>query len=85
MKNIIEIECPPEILLGLHLNSDQFSKYVKEEIALSLYRVGKISSGMGAKWLSISRVNFLWKAMQEGNAVFLEDDEDDYKREISLL
>ena len=84
MKNIIEIECPQEILLGLHLNSNQFSEYIKKEIALSLYRERKISSGMGAKWLNISRVNFLWKAMQEGNAVLLEDD-DDYKREISLL
>jgi hypothetical protein len=85
MKNIIEIECPQEILLGLHLNSNQFSEYIKKEIALSLYREGKISSGMGAKWLGINRVSFLWKAMQEGNAVLLEDDEDDYKREKSLL
>ena len=85
MKNIIEIECPTEILLGLHLDVEQFSKLIKKEIAFTLFKEGKISSGMGAKWLNLPRIHFLLKAMEEGNAILLDESEDDYLREISLL
>lgn len=29
MHNIIEIECPPELLIGLHTNAEQFAERVK--------------------------------------------------------
>ncbi|MCC6276219.1 MAG: UPF0175 family protein [Leptospiraceae bacterium] len=61
MKNIIEIECPTEILLGLLLDVEQFSKLIKREITFTLFGEGKISSGMGAKWLNFERI-----AMQVG-------------------
>ena len=31
MQNTIEIACPQEILLGLHLDAEQFADLVKEE------------------------------------------------------
>ena len=85
MNKSIQIQCPQEILLGLHLDAEQFSLLVAEAAALSLFREGKISSGMAARWLGIPRVHFLLKAMGEGNANLLEDTEDDFNREISLL
>jgi len=85
MQSTIQIECPREILLGLHLDADQFADLVKEEAAIALFRAGKLSSGTAAKWLGIPRAHFLLKAMREGGASLLENNEDDFAREISLL
>lgn len=85
MQNVIEIDCPQEILLGLHLDATQFAGLVKLETAIALFREGKLTSGMAARWLNIPRVHFLLKAMHEGGATLLQDSEDDFAREISLL
>jgi predicted HTH domain antitoxin len=85
MQNTIEIECPQEILLGLHLDADQFADLVKEEAAIALFREGRLSSGMASSWLGVPRAHFLLKAMQAGGANLLENNEDDFLREISLL
>ncbi|MBK8397928.1 MAG: UPF0175 family protein [Leptospiraceae bacterium] len=84
MKNLITIECPTEILLGLHLDVDEFAEQIKKDIAFRLYGEGKISSGMGAKWLNIPRIHFLLRAMEKG-VMLLENNEDDFLRETSLL
>ncbi|MDP2787643.1 MAG: UPF0175 family protein [Pseudomonadota bacterium] len=85
MQNTIEIECPQELLLGLHLDADQFADLVKEETAIALFREGRLSSGMAASWLGVPRAHFLLKAMQAGGATLLDNNEDDFLREISLL
>jgi hypothetical protein len=53
MKRIIEIDCPPELLLGLHLNAEGFADYLKRQAAISLFKEGKLSSGTAASWLGI--------------------------------
>jgi hypothetical protein len=85
MQNTIEIACPREILLGLHLDADQFADLVKEETAIALFREGRLSSGMACSWLGVPRVHFLLKAMQTGGANLLENNTDDFLRETSLL
>lgn len=85
MQNEIKIDCPKEILLGLHLDAEQFAVVVKLETAIALFREGKLSSGMAARWLKIPRVHFLLKAMHEGAVSLLQDNEDDFAREISML
>ena len=85
MQDVIEIHCPQEILLGLHLDAAQFASLVRQEAAIALFREGKLSSGMAARWLGIPRAHFLLRAMQEGGACLLDNNEDDYNREISLL
>lgn len=80
---IVELECPPELLLGLHTNKVEFAQLMKEETAIALFRKGKISSGMAAKWLGVPRVRFLFTAMAQG-AVLLEDTPEDLKTELSL-
>ncbi len=85
MQSTLQTECPREILLGLHLDADQFADLVKEEAAMALFREGRLSSGMAANWLGIPRAHFLLKAMQSGGANLLEDNDDDFLREISLL
>jgi len=85
MHHLIEIDCPQEILLGLHLDVEQFAGLVKLEAAIALFREGKLSSGMAARWVGMPRVHFLLKAMQEGGATLLDDNDDDFAREISLI
>lgn len=85
MQNTIEIACPQEILLGLHMDAEQFAALAKEETAMALFREGRLSSGMAASWLGIPRVHFLLKAMQSGGANLLENNEDDFLRETALL
>ena len=63
----------------------QYTSLVRQEAAIALFREGKLSSGMAARWLGIPRAYFLLKAMKEGGASLLENNEDDFDREISLL
>lgn len=84
MKQTIEISCPPEILIGLHLDAQRFGDLIKLQAATALFKEGKLSSGMAAKWCDMPRVHFLMQAMQSG-ASLLEDNEDDFARETVLL
>lgn len=83
MRNIVEIECPPELLIGLHTNAEQFAERVKREAAYNLFRDGAISSGVAANWLGIPRTSFLFDAMQHG-AMLLDNSDDDFRRETNL-
>ncbi len=85
MKHMIEIDCPPEILMGLHLDAKRFADLVKLQSATALFREGKLSSGMAARWCGLPRVHFLLQAMQLGEARLLDDNEDDFARETALL
>ena len=84
MKQTIQIDCPAEILLNIHLNAEGFAEYLKRQAAISLFKEGKLSSGTAAAWLEMPRAEFLYLAMQAG-ATLLDDSEDDYNRETALL
>jgi hypothetical protein len=84
MRQIVTIDCPPEILLGLHLNAEGFADYLKKQAAINLFKEGKLSSGTAAAWLVIGRVAFLHIAFDAG-ATLMEDSADDFARETALL
>jgi hypothetical protein len=84
MQNTMHIDCPPELLLSLHLNAEEFAAYLKRQAAISLFKEGKISSGTAASWLGIGRVAFLRLAFEAG-ATLLDDTADDLARETALL
>ncbi|MBF0266093.1 MAG: UPF0175 family protein [Gammaproteobacteria bacterium] len=84
MKNTIQLDCPSEILISLHSDIEQFTELMKLQTAIYLFKEHKISSGTAANWLNIPRVSFLNQAMEAG-AVLLDDNDDDYRRETSLL
>jgi len=84
MTNTITIDCPDELLIGLHFDSEQFADFIKVETAVSLFKDGKISSGMVSSWLNVSRVKFLMKAFDAG-AAFMDDNEDDFRRETAEI
>ncbi len=84
MRNIVEIDYPPELLIALRVNAEQFADRVKWEAAIGLFRDGAISSGIAASWLRIPRAVFLIDAMRRG-ASLLEDSKDDFRRESTQL
>ena len=84
MQSTILVTCPQEILLGLHMDEQQFATLLKEQSAMTLFKEGRLSSGMAASWLGVPRIYFLLKAMQEGTPL-LENTQDDFRRETALL
>ena len=80
----IELDCPVEMLLGLHLSPEGFREEVKARAAVALFREGRLSSGLAARWLGIPRTAFLFQAMR-GGAELLDDTRDDLARESALL
>jgi hypothetical protein len=84
MKATVEVDCPPELLSGLHLEPSEFGDYMKLQTAIALFRDGKLSSGMAARWLGMPRIRFLFRAMDAGVSL-LSDTPEDLSRETSLL
>lgn len=84
MKNTIQIDCPSELLISLHADAEQFTELMKLQTAIYLFKEHKLSSAIAAGWLKMERANFLQKAMEAG-AVLLDDNDDDFRRETSLL
>jgi len=82
MNPAIQVDYPPELLLGLHLSKEGLARLLKQQTALALFRQGQISSGMAARWLDMPRARFLFLAMDAG-AELLEDSEEDFQRETA--
>jgi predicted HTH domain antitoxin len=84
MNTHLEIECPPEVLLELHCTPEELARLLKEKSAVALFREGRISSSLAARWSGLSRATFLLQAMREG-AVLGSDGAEDLRRETALL
>jgi hypothetical protein len=82
--NTIEITCPPELMLSLHMNSQELAQRIQRDAAIAFFRERRLSSGMAAQWLGIPRAQFLIMAMAAG-AELLEDTDEDFRRETALL
>lgn len=80
----IMIVCPGEILLELHVSEEELAALIKETTAIALFRKGKLSSGLAAKWTGQDRIPFLMKAMEQG-ARLLDQGEADFRRETSPI
>jgi predicted HTH domain antitoxin len=71
-------------MLELHVSEEEMAALLKETVALELFRTGRLSSGLAARWAGQERMPFLMKAMQQG-AALLDQGEADFRRETSLL
>ncbi|MEM7551488.1 MAG: UPF0175 family protein [Bacteroidota bacterium] len=56
---MINIEYPDSLAHALRLTSNDLKIELKTSAIIKLYELGKVSSGVGAKVLGISRENFL--------------------------
>ena len=45
MQNVIEIECPTELLIGLNTNAEDMAELVRREAALGFFATGVFLPG----------------------------------------
>jgi predicted HTH domain antitoxin len=55
----ITIDCPTEVLLELHVSDEELADLLKETVAIELFRKGRLSSGLAARWAGQERIPFL--------------------------
>ena len=80
MHTTAELDFPEEILASTQLSAERLVERAKLETALALYREGRLSSGLAAKWLGESRAGFLHRAFAAGIPL-LDNSQDDFERE----
>lgn len=59
MKGTINIEYPESLANTLRLSGKDFESEIKRSSMVKLYELGRVSSGVAARVLGISRVDFL--------------------------
>ena len=84
MHTTAAMEFPEEVLASTQLSAEGLAERAKLETALALYREGRLSSGLAAKWVGEPRASFLIRASAAGIPL-LEDSLDDFERERGAL
>jgi predicted HTH domain antitoxin len=59
MEKQIAISYPESLAFSLKMDSREFQREIKNVSVVKLYELGKVSSGIAAKILEISRLDFL--------------------------
>ncbi|MDP8289260.1 MAG: UPF0175 family protein [Candidatus Electryonea clarkiae] len=59
MEHLISINYPESLAFSLKMGDQEFRNEMKTLSLVKLYELGKISSGLAAKLLSMNRVDFL--------------------------
>lgn len=72
MAQNITVEYPDYLANSMRMNAHDFEREIKTSSLVKLYELGKISSGMAAKVLQITRIEFL-ELLAEYNIGFLAD------------
>ena len=65
----LTIAYPEDLLLSLKESPEEFEQQARLLLAVKLYEIGKISSGMAARLAGIERVAFLFELNRFGHAV----------------
>ena len=59
MEHLISINYPESLALSLKMEDQEFRSEMKTLSLIKLYELGKISSGLAAKHLDLTRIDFL--------------------------
>jgi len=82
MKGMINIEYPESLANTLRLSGKDFESEMKKSSLVKLYELGKVSSGVAARVLGISRLDFLELLAKYNVSVLNGADSDDLNEEI---
>ena len=84
MSNIstVSIEYPDELRVSLKYKKDEFADEIKKISLIKLYELGKISSGMVAKVLDISRVDFIELLGKYKVSIFPYEDKEEFLEDL---
>lgn len=83
MKGIINIEYPESLANTLKLSGKDFESEMKTSSLVKLFELGKVSSGVAARVLGLSRVDFLELLSKYNVSVFGVYDTDDLNDDIA--
>jgi len=83
MKGTINIEYPESLANTLKLNNKDFAAEMKRSSLVKLYELGKVSSGVAARVLGLSRLDFLDLLAKYNVSVFNAYDTDDLNEDIA--
>ncbi len=70
------IEYPPEVLWALQQAPEKFAAEARLLLALKLYEMGKLTTGMAARLAGIPRLRFIFLVGEHGLSPFGEAPED---------
>ncbi len=79
---MINIEYPESLANTLRLSGKDFESEMKKSSLVKLYELGKVSSGVAARVLEISRLDFLELLAKYNVSVLNGFDPDDLNEEI---
>lgn len=82
MDGIINVQYPESLANSLRLKGKEFEQEIKVSSLVKLYELGKVSSGLAAKVLGISRVEFLELLSEYKVSVFSVTDAEELRKDI---
>lgn len=74
MAEVISIEYPDYLANSMRMNKSDFGKEIKTSALIKLFELGKVSSGIAAKVLQMSRIDFL-DLLAKYNVTYLNTDD----------
>jgi predicted HTH domain antitoxin len=80
---VVSINVPDEILLDLHEDMDDFTKYTKKMVALDLYRNKKVSLGYCASVADMTKEEFVQYLSRNEISIFTFGSEHEFMEELS--
>jgi len=83
MNGKIAVEYPASLANTLRLSGKDFETEIKTSSLVKLYELGKVSSGVAAKVLGLSRIEFLDLLPRYNVTVFGANDINDLDEEIA--
>ena len=83
MKGMINIEYPESLANSLRLSEKDFESEMKKSSLVKLYELGRVSSGVAARVLGLSRLDFLELLAKYNVSVLGGYDSDDLKEDVA--
>lgn len=83
MNGMINIEFPESLANSLRLSGKDFEYELKTSSMVKLFEMGKVSSGVAAKVLGISRIDFLDLLAKYKVSILSQYNNDDLSEDIS--
>lgn len=74
--NTLSIEYSPEILWAMQLERDEFASQARLLLALKLYEIGRLSSGLAAQLAGVPRTTFFYILSQHNLSPFGVDEDE---------
>ena len=75
--NQISVSYPDTLAFSLKMQKKEFEREIKTASLVKFYELGKVSSGLAAKILGISRIDFLDRLAFYGVSAFADELETD--------